>query len=159
MSAMNDLPRHTGPCPKCRYVRTPADAAPPWQCPSCGVAYHKVTASTSPDAARLRSASRAEAVPEDEGEDDDADNSQAERSIPWKPILAATMLIGGVAYGLFSWQNANAKEAREVREAKARLQQIEQLMDELLQAKAQAAEAARAAAKERASEQAAPAAE
>ena len=24
------------PCPKCRYVRTPADKTPDWQCPKCG---------------------------------------------------------------------------------------------------------------------------
>jgi len=29
-------------CPKCRYERQPTDAAPDWQCPSCGVAYSKV---------------------------------------------------------------------------------------------------------------------
>lgn len=29
-------------CPKCNYVRTPEDANPEWQCPSCGVAYQKV---------------------------------------------------------------------------------------------------------------------
>ncbi len=28
-------------CPKCRYRRSSSDAAPPWQCPSCGIAYHK----------------------------------------------------------------------------------------------------------------------
>lgn len=28
-------------CPKCGYVRTPADSAPDWQCPSCGIAYSK----------------------------------------------------------------------------------------------------------------------
>lgn len=32
-------------CPKCKYVRTPADQAPAWQCPSCGVAYLKVRVS------------------------------------------------------------------------------------------------------------------
>ena len=28
-------------CPKCRYVRRSTDAAPAWQCPSCGIAYVK----------------------------------------------------------------------------------------------------------------------
>ncbi|HUQ26049.1 MAG TPA: DUF6498-containing protein [Burkholderiales bacterium] len=28
-------------CPKCRYTRQPADIAPVWQCPSCGIAYVK----------------------------------------------------------------------------------------------------------------------
>ena len=31
-------------CPKCRYVRRPADTAPAWQCPSCGIAYAKFQA-------------------------------------------------------------------------------------------------------------------
>ena len=28
-------------CPKCGYVRTHTDNNPPWQCPSCGIAYNK----------------------------------------------------------------------------------------------------------------------
>ena len=32
----------TTTCPKCRYVRTPEETAPDWQCPKCGVAYNKV---------------------------------------------------------------------------------------------------------------------
>lgn len=31
-------------CPKCQYVRLPADTAPAWQCPSCGIAYVKYRA-------------------------------------------------------------------------------------------------------------------
>lgn len=31
-------------CPKCRYERKASDDAPDWQCPSCGVAYAKVSA-------------------------------------------------------------------------------------------------------------------
>ena len=30
-------------CPKCAYVRKPADTHPDWQCPSCGVAYAKAS--------------------------------------------------------------------------------------------------------------------
>jgi hypothetical protein len=30
-------------CPKCTYTRTADDYAPEWQCPSCKVAYNKVT--------------------------------------------------------------------------------------------------------------------
>lgn len=36
-------------CPKCGHTRTPADTAPAWQCPSCGIAYVKFG-----DAARAR---------------------------------------------------------------------------------------------------------
>ncbi len=28
-------------CPKCRYTRKPTDTAPDYQCPACGVIYHK----------------------------------------------------------------------------------------------------------------------
>jgi hypothetical protein len=31
-------------CPKCAYIRTARDEAPDWQCPSCGIAYHKYEA-------------------------------------------------------------------------------------------------------------------
>jgi glutaredoxin len=31
----------TQACPKCSYRRKPADTAPDWQCPSCGIAYAK----------------------------------------------------------------------------------------------------------------------
>lgn len=34
-------------CPKCHYVRQPGDTAPEWQCPSCGIAYHKFSAKMS----------------------------------------------------------------------------------------------------------------
>ena len=32
------------PCPKCKHVRGPNEAAPDWQCPKCGVAYAKFLA-------------------------------------------------------------------------------------------------------------------
>lgn len=28
-------------CPKCAYIRSISDTAPQWQCPACGIAYHK----------------------------------------------------------------------------------------------------------------------
>ncbi len=37
-------------CPKCGYVRSAAETAPDWQCPSCGVAYAKVAAIANRDA-------------------------------------------------------------------------------------------------------------
>jgi len=39
---LEDLPR-VSTCPKCRYTRKPEDYAPAWQCPSCKVAYNKVS--------------------------------------------------------------------------------------------------------------------
>lgn len=35
-------------CPKCAYVRRPADTAPAWQCPGCGIAIEKFLASQRP---------------------------------------------------------------------------------------------------------------
>ena len=32
------------PCPKCGHVRRPDEHAPAWQCPACGIAYHKYQA-------------------------------------------------------------------------------------------------------------------
>jgi hypothetical protein len=29
-------------CPKCKCLRADTDLAPEWQCPSCGIAYHKI---------------------------------------------------------------------------------------------------------------------
>lgn len=34
-------------CPKCRYKRSSKDSAPDWQCPSCGVAYSKITSTSA----------------------------------------------------------------------------------------------------------------
>lgn len=31
-------------CPKCSHQRSQADTAPAWQCPACGIAYHKYAA-------------------------------------------------------------------------------------------------------------------
>ena len=39
-------------CPKCSYVRKPAETVPDWQCPSCGVAYAKFQQDAQP-ASRL----------------------------------------------------------------------------------------------------------
>lgn len=41
-------------CPKCSYVRKETDTCPDWQCPSCSVAYHKVSANGSADLAQYR---------------------------------------------------------------------------------------------------------
>lgn len=35
-------------CPKCSYIRQPADEAPDWQCPSCQVAYCKAGGPEAP---------------------------------------------------------------------------------------------------------------
>ena len=40
-------------CPKCGYARKPADKAPDWQCPSCGVAIEKYRARQEADRRRV----------------------------------------------------------------------------------------------------------
>lgn len=42
-SAFAAPPMRVLTCPKCSYTRKPEDNAPDWQCPSCQVAYNKVT--------------------------------------------------------------------------------------------------------------------
>lgn len=57
-------------CPRCRYVRTPHDTQPDWQCPGCGGAYVKLsppdaparTAPPAPEATPPRSLSDAAMV-------------------------------------------------------------------------------------------------
>jgi hypothetical protein len=59
-------------CPKCGYSRQPRDTAPEWQCPSCQVAYAKVTKATSPPQANDRVAvSQPSAPPLNPVADDD----------------------------------------------------------------------------------------
>jgi ribosomal protein L37AE/L43A len=43
-------------CPKCGYARKPADTAPAWMCPSCGIAYNKFASATATQAAGLPAA-------------------------------------------------------------------------------------------------------
>ncbi len=40
-------------CPRCGHARTAADTAPPWQCPACGIAYHKYASYLARTAARV----------------------------------------------------------------------------------------------------------
>jgi len=35
-------------CPKCEYIREENEAAPDWQCPRCGIAYHKFKPAAEP---------------------------------------------------------------------------------------------------------------
>jgi len=42
-SAFAAPPMRVLTCPKCSYTRKPEDNAPDWQCPSCQVAYNKVS--------------------------------------------------------------------------------------------------------------------
>jgi hypothetical protein len=46
------------PCPKCGYVRSPADANPAWQCPRCQIAYQKFDTTRLPLASRFAATGR-----------------------------------------------------------------------------------------------------
>jgi len=46
------------PCPKCAYIRTPADTNPAWQCPKCLIAYAKFKQSAAPIVAQLADGGR-----------------------------------------------------------------------------------------------------
>jgi hypothetical protein len=52
-------------CPKCGYVRKPAETAPDWQCPSCGIAYAKYHAAphVAPAPVRVHVAAPVNAAP------------------------------------------------------------------------------------------------
>lgn len=41
-------------CPKCQHTRSAASTAPAWQCPACGIAYHKYAAYRARARAALR---------------------------------------------------------------------------------------------------------
>lgn len=49
-------------CIKCHYKRQPADNAPEWACPSCGVAYLKAEAAAREEQAQLDLQNRIERV-------------------------------------------------------------------------------------------------
>jgi len=51
-------------CPKCGYARKAADAAPAWQCPSCGIAYNKFRPDGSPGQSPSAPGDRRETVME-----------------------------------------------------------------------------------------------
>jgi len=86
-------------CPKCHHIRQPADTAPSWQCPACGVAYAKVApapaADTSPYDARSQARRNAIATPDQRGP------SRSPR-----PLWLAALLIALTAYAL--WSDAQA---------------------------------------------------
>ncbi len=50
-------------CPKCGHQREPAAAVPDWQCPACGIAYHKYEAWLARNASPLRPPQAGDAVP------------------------------------------------------------------------------------------------
>jgi hypothetical protein len=71
-------------CPKCGYVRTAADPAPGWQCPSCGVAYLKVRVPES-NAIAIPEGARSPAADQSEPE------ASTHRMLPF--VLAGVLLV------------------------------------------------------------------
>ncbi len=56
-------------CPKCNYRRKPTDEVPEWQCPSCGVAYAKISNGTSGASSVANSAAAGKRVPQARADD------------------------------------------------------------------------------------------
>lgn len=121
MSMTFEMPTHTGPCPKCNHVRSATDDAPAWQCPKCGVAYHKVVARDGAPS-DLRSVSSAS--------DDMEDDEPARGGMRWKLIAIAVPIVLGAWY----WsQRPSAQHAQKRQEVEQRLQQIDALKQEQAQ--------------------------
>lgn len=81
-------------CPKCGHVRTADATAPAWQCPACGIAYHKYRA-------RLARTAAAVARPAD-----------TDVLAGWRldASLGLLILANGLAIGLGMWQGWDLRE-------------------------------------------------
>jgi hypothetical protein len=82
-------------CPKCQYKRTVADTTPDWQCPNCGIAYNKFTATEKISRAEPKASHEKEKVI-----DPKIETPRQEES--WLSILAASLLMFGSAL-YFYW--------------------------------------------------------
>lgn len=51
-------------CPKCNYLRSDFEDVPEWQCPQCGIAYHKYKASEKSAEPELKPAATVKPAPE-----------------------------------------------------------------------------------------------
>jgi glutaredoxin len=86
---MYTTPKH---CPKCRYERQPADTAPDWQCPSCGIAYSKAEGGAAPAVGSVRIYA--------------ADTQSSGGSGKW--IVAALAVVAIALFGLRAMQGGEA---------------------------------------------------
>jgi hypothetical protein len=75
-------------CPKCSYVRGTEDHAPDWQCPRCGVVYHKYKAAEAPEGVELQTG---------------ISSSPAKSAISFRKLRIAILLIILVVVSLDSW--------------------------------------------------------
>jgi len=102
-------------CPKCSYVRRPADSAPAWQCPRCGVAYDKVL-----DSAALATRVRDRADRELKAE-------RAKRPTgpwPWLFLLLAAGSLCVWGYGRWRAAHPSATQRAAMAQADGRLAEI-----------------------------------
>jgi uncharacterized membrane protein YhaH (DUF805 family)/ribosomal protein L37AE/L43A len=83
-------------CPKCQYKRTAADQGPGWQCPSCGVAYSKATASAAAVTLKVNSTRGA-------GGSRQIDPDELETVTPGALSLSISGRIGRLRYLAYSW--------------------------------------------------------
>ncbi len=90
------IPNPVRVCPKCGYARSASETAPQWQCPACGIAYHKYAAYL----ASAKQGARAMVTPPRAGE---APPAPAVDGSVWA-LIAANVFALGVAL----WQDWGA---------------------------------------------------
>jgi hypothetical protein len=77
-------------CPKCSYVRKPTDAAPDYECPSCGVIYSKYNPEAERKLAEIRSRNQQLSV-----------DKAAVSAKPWRPFDLHPLLLLSMLGGVF----------------------------------------------------------
>jgi uncharacterized protein len=117
-------PSHNGACPKCHYVRLAKEDAPQWQCPKCGVAYHKVKEAASVP-------NKLASIPKKPIEEVfDADQELIYEVVEprfggkYRKYILVAVLVVPLAW--YAWSRANDKQKLERQEAMQRFQQIDQ---------------------------------
>ena len=86
-------------CPKCSYVRAPAEHVPDWQCPGCGVAYNKVGPQAEAAASRIEISYTVV--------DDEPERSWRR----WKVVVPVALAIGLLGYQVYSMYKPQAAKA------------------------------------------------
>lgn len=68
-------------CPKCEYVRKETEEAPDWQCPKCGIAYHKFKPKAEPTEQKATLTAASNSTPE------------TKKSTTFKDVRVAVLLL------------------------------------------------------------------
>lgn len=102
-------------CPKCSYLRTEADIAPEWQCPSCGIAYAKFEASVdSGQKAKEQVIIGSADIHEDSKSDMHDDNDVHIRSRTYKTSTLVGVILVSLVLGYYAGREHVKYELRSV---------------------------------------------